>query len=393
LDVQQERGLRELVAVSAVFFVVAIALRSPQLLGLSGITYPDGRVFGGDFINLWSAGRLVLEHRLDEIYQPAAFQAFEEALAGAGIGLRLWVYSPYSLFLAVPFGLLDFYPAFLLWTVLGLGVLWLGARRFGLGTLESAVILVSPATQLCIDNGQTGNLAAGLLLLALAPKSRRFWIAPLAATILTIKPQLGLLLPVFWALERRWRDIAITSVLVVALVGLGLLVFGRPAWEAYLGQTLPMLSALERYGSGPFTAMIPSVFMSMRILTGNADLALLIHALFAGLIAIVVIWCMARAIDPSLRAGLAMIGTVLITPYIHNYDLNLLCCACVLALRPGPPDTPGTGIAPRVVFYAFMVPILVMYLNVLGVPLSPLLMLPVVFVLWRNSAAASSIAR
>ena len=335
----------------------------------------------------------MLEHRLDEIYQPAALQAFEEALAGKGIGLRLWVYAPYSLFLAVPFGLLDFYPAFILWTAMGLGVLWIGARRFGFGGLESALILVSPATQLCIDNGQTGNLAAGLLLLALAPKSRNFWIAPLAATILTIKPQLGLLLPVFWALERRWRDIAITSVLVVALAGLGLLVFGRPAWDAYVGQTLPMLSALERYGSGPFMAMIPSVFMSMRILTGNADLALQVHAVFAGLIAVLVIWRMAKASDPAMRAGLAMIGTVLITPYIHNYDLNLLCCACVLALRPGAPEATSAGFAPRVAFYAFMVPILVMYLNVFGAPLSPLLMLPVVFVLSRNSSRASSIGR
>lgn len=381
MDVQHKRNLQELLAVSAVFFVVAIVLRSPQLLGLAGITYPDGRVFGGDFINLWSAGRLVLEHRPDEIYQPAALQAFEEALAGEGIGLRLWVYAPYSLFLAVPFALLDFYPSFILWTATGLGVLWFGARRFGFGPLECLVIIVSPATQLCVDNGQTGNLATGLLLLALAPKSRAFWIAPMAATVLTLKPQLGLFLPLFWALERRWRDIAITAALVIAQVGIALLVFGRPSWEAYLGETLPMLSALERYGTGPFTAMIPSVFMSMRLVTGNPDLALAIHAVFAGLIGIVVVWRMAKASDPINRAGLAMIGTVLITPYIHNYDLNLLSCACLLALRPTPANAGRHKIAPRLIVYAFMVPVLVMYLNLLGIPLSPLLMLPVVFLL------------
>lgn len=381
MDVAHKRNLQELLAVSAVFFVVAIALRVPQLLALAGMTYPDGRVFGGDFINLWSAGRLVLEHRVNEIYQPAALQVYQEALAGTGIGMRLWVYAPYSLFLAVPFALLDFYLSFIVWTLMGLGVLWYGARRFGFGPLEAFVIVASPATQLCIDNGQTGNLAAGLLLLALAPKNRTFWIAPLAATILTIKPQLGLLLPLFWAMERRWRDIAVTSVLVVALVGCAVLVFGRPVWDAYLGQTLPALSKLEKYGVGPFTTMIPSVFMSLRLVTGNPDVAIIVHAVCAALIGVVVIWRMARTTDPLRRAGLVLIGTVLITPYIHNYDLNLLVCACLLALRPSATHPRRDKIAPRVVIYAFAVPILVMYLNRLGVPLSPLLMVPVVFLL------------
>lgn len=381
MELQHKRNLHELLAVSAVFFAFAIALRLPQLFGIAGITYPDGRVFGGDFINLWSAGRLVLEHRVEEIYQPAAFQAFEEALAGTGIGLRLWVYAPYSLFLAVPFALLDFYPSLIIWTALGLAVLWHGARRFGFGRLEAFVILASPATQLCIDNGQTGNLAAGLLLLALAPKSRNVWAVPLAAAILTLKPQLGLLLPLFWALERRWRDIAITSALVVTLASVALLVFGPSVWQAYLGETLTLLSRLERHGTGPFTAMIPSVFMSVRLVTGNPDLAIAIHAVCAVLVGIVVIWRMVKASDPMVRAGLAMIGTVLVTPYIHNYDLNLLICACLVALRPWGTNPARDKIAPRLLIYAFAVPILVMFLNMFGIPIAPLLMLPVVFLL------------
>lgn len=381
MDSLQRRNLFELLAVSAMFFVIAFALRLPSLLGLVGITYADGRVFGGDFINLWSAGRLLLEHRADAIYDPAALQAFEEAIAGDGIGLRLWVYAPPSLFLAAPFALLEFYPAFVVWTVLGLGVLWWGARRFGFSPLETLVILVSPATQLCIDNGQTGNLAAGLLLLALAPRDRSVWIAPIAATILTIKPQLGLLLPLYWALERRWRDIAITSILVIGFVGAGWIVFGRAVWEAYLGDTLTMLSTLEKHGTGPFTLMIPSVFMSVRLLTGNPDLALIVHAGFALVVAAFVVWRLCKTRDGVQRAGLVLIGTVLITPYIHNYDLNLLVCASLLAMRPTGIDPRRDSIAPRLAIYAFAVPILVMYLNMLGVPIAPLLMLPLLFLL------------
>ncbi|MCS6758096.1 MAG: hypothetical protein MO852_02560 [Candidatus Devosia euplotis] len=94
-----------------------------------------------------------------------------------------------------------------------------------------------------------------------------------------------------------------------------------------------------------------------------------------------VVWRMVKASDPINRAGLAMIGMVLVTPYIHNYDLNLLSCACILALRPKPANAGCPKVAPRLIIYAFMVPILVMYLNPLGIPLSPLLMLPLVVLL------------
>src|SRR5690606_24629167 len=95
-----------MVSISVGVLAAALVLRLPQLAGIQDITYPDGRVFGADFFNLWSTGRLVLEGRIGDIYHPEAYQAYEEALAGPGIGLRLWVYPPHSLFLAAPFGLL-----------------------------------------------------------------------------------------------------------------------------------------------------------------------------------------------------------------------------------------------------------------------------------------------
>jgi len=377
---QDKRVYAWMLTVAAAFCMAAVALRFPQLIGIEGIAYPDGRVVGGDFINLWSAGRLLLEQRVDEIYRSAALQAYQESMAGLGIGLRLWVYPPYSLFLAAPFGLLDYYPALVLWTVMGLGMLYFGARQFGFSQFETLVILVSPATQLCIDNGQTGNFAAGLLLLCLAP-ARRGLLAPLAAGVLTIKPQLGILLPLYWLLQRRWRDIVFTGLFVVGLVALSLLVWSPSLWVDYLHDTLATLSTLERHGTGPFMRMIPSVFMSMRITLADPELALLIHAGWAVVVGIVLLWRLVRVKDATRRAGLVLVGTVLLTPYIHNYDLNLLTCGALLALRQVRAD--GTRVQYRepLVVVAYIVPILVLGLNAIGLPISPLLILPLIVML------------
>src|SRR5690606_7004490 len=98
--------------------------------------------------------------------------AAEIAMTGRPIGLRLWAYPPHSLLMVWPAGLAGFYPALAGWTVLGLVVLWAGARRFGFSRLEAAILLLSPATLLNAYYGQTGSLACGLVLIALSSRSK-----------------------------------------------------------------------------------------------------------------------------------------------------------------------------------------------------------------------------
>jgi arabinofuranan 3-O-arabinosyltransferase len=361
---------------SAVTFLYAFALAIP---GISGLRLVSGQPVGADFLNLWSAGRLTLLGRVSEIYQSAAFQAFEEALAGGDMGSRLWAYPPHSLLFAWAFGLTGYYIALAVWTALGLSVLGLGARRFGFDRLETAVIVLSPAAALCVYYGQTGNLAAGLMLMALAPKGPGDKVSTIAAALLTIKPQTGFLLPLIWLVERRWRRIAWTAALAAALVALSLAVFGFGAWRDYVGDTLAALSWLERTGSGPFVTMIPSVFMSVRIVSGNPDLAIWLHAGFAVAVGAVLVWRLVRVDDGIRRAALVFVATAMMTPYIHNYDLALLFCGALVVAR----RWQNTGLAGWAVFGLLLViwslPLLVVVLNWAGIPVSPLLIAPLLF--------------
>lgn len=348
-------------------------------LGIEGFLYPDGTPVGADFINLWSAGRLVLEGRFDVIYQPDAFMDYQIGFIGAPIGHRLWAYPPHSLFLAVPFAWLDYYPALLSWSVLGLAVLFWGCRQLGLGPWEAAIVLLSPASVLCLYNGQTGNFNAGLLLLALSVRRGQDFTAIGAAALLTMKPQMGFMLPFYWAAERRWRAIIVTSVLALALGAAAWMFAGSGAWRDYIGSTLPELSLLERHGSGPFMSMIPSIFMALRILTGNGDLAIALHLVLAVPVVAFALWRLWRLDDGLRRAALVLVATVLATPYMHNYDLSLLVVAGLLLLRRFPAGTRGEPWIARLVLVMLAMPQLVVVLNLVGVPISPLLILPLLF--------------
>lgn len=348
-------------------------------LGVEAFLYPDGTPAGGDFINLWSAGRLALAGRIDVIYQPDAFMAYQIDFIGAPIGHRIWAYPPHSLFLAMPFAWLDYYPALLAWSALGLLVLALGCRRIGLGGWEMAIVVLSPASVLCLYYGQTGNLTAGLLLLALSARRGADLLAIGAAALLTIKPQMGFLLPFYWLAERRLAAIALTSALVLAVLALALWSFGFPAWPAYVQDTLHELSLLERQGSGPFMNMIPSIFMALRILSGDGNLAIQLHLAIAVPIVGFALWRLWRLDDPLRRVTLVLVTMVLVTPYMHNYDLSILIVSGLLLVRRFPDGSRGERWAERLAILMLALPQLVVLFNNSGWPVSPLLILPILF--------------
>jgi len=348
-----------------------------ETVGINGLLYPNSTPVGGDFINLWTAAKLILTDRIADIYHVDRFMAYQGTLTGgADIGLRLWAYPPQSLLLAWPFGLVGYYGALAIWSVLGLAVLAAGARRFGFDRFETAILLTSPATVLNFYYGQTGSLATGLLLLALSARSGRDPVSIGAAALLTIKPQLGFLLPLLWAFQSRWRLIAGAAVAVAALVGLAIGLFGLDAWRDYLGDTLPILGQLEREGSGPFMTMIPSMFMALRIVAGDSAMALLGHAAFATLVLIIVIVRFWRVEEAARRTAMMLIATALMTPYLHNYDLAPLLCGALLVARRLATFQKPPVYTEFLVIAAWALPQIVVLLNTIGLPISPLLILP-----------------
>ena len=122
--------------------------------------------------------------------------------------------------------------------------------------------------------------------------------------------------------------------------------------------------------------IIPSTFMALRIVTGNSTLALSVHAGFAALVLIVLVIRLWQVKDGVRRSAMLLIATVLMTPYLHNYDLALLLCGALLVARRLVSMDEPPFYAEFLVITAWALPQLVILLNTIGIPISPLLILP-----------------
>ena len=363
-----------LLLLTLIYLGVAVRTIAGELMAADGLLLPDGATpVGGDFVNMFAAARLVLEGRVGEIYQPQAFIDFTHTLIPHDIGIRMWAYPPHSLLLIWPLGLLNYWTALGLWSVLGLVVLAWGARRAGFDWLETAVIVLSPASVACVYYGQTGNVAAGLLLLALT--GGRGLSAPLSAALLTVKPQAGFLLPVLWLKERKFAAIAIAAGAIIGLAALSL-VFGIDAWRDYLGPTLGTLGEFEREERGRFLTMIPSVFIGMRLYAGDAVLAGYLHGAVAAAAAAFGLWRLWRTDDERLRWAIVIATMALVTPYIHIYDLAPVAAAglILLARRQDEPIA-AQLVAALVALAAWALPLVTVWGNTESVPLGPLVLI------------------
>jgi alpha-1,2-mannosyltransferase len=347
-----------------------------QLRASRDFLFANGTPVAGDFINMHAAGRLTAAGDIPTIYDPDAFMAYERTVVAKPIGLRLWAYPPHSLLAVWPFGLMGFYAGLATWSLLGLVVLGLGARRLGLDAMETAIIVLSPAALQCLYFGQTGNFFTGLLLLALASKRPMDGISAVSAALLTMKPQTGFLLPLLWLMQWRWRLILLTTGLTLALAALAIVVFGVDPWRDYVSLTLPLLSELEKYGSGPFMLMMPSVFMALRLFGVGGDPALYVHLGFAAIVLVVLAVGLRRSREPLTQSAMLLLGTALATPYLHSYDLAMVACGALLVARQQDRFSLAGHLALLIlVVLAWGLPNLIFLLNAFGAPVSPLIIL------------------
>jgi hypothetical protein len=367
--------LNLLLLASIVYAVFAGGRLLADYFQLHGFLKSPYAPFGDDFVNLSTTGRLQLSGGLEKIYVPRLFMDFQHGFIDHDIGLRLWAYPPHTLLFTWLAGLGGYFLTFWIWSVLGLAFLAVGARRFGFGWRETTILVLCPASLQCVSNGQTGNLACGLMLLVLSEKSVHDRSSVIGAALLTMKPQIGFLLPLLWLVRRRWSLIIGTVVIAVILVGLSLILFGLEPWRDYIGATLPELSKLERDGSGPFVLMIPSYFMSLRLLGVDGNAALSAHFVAALVILAVLALRLPRIRDPRSQASLVLIGTCLVTPYLHIYDLGILLAGSLLLLNTVRDGTPLNNVLSAVaVCIGWSLPDLVKPLGLMDRPLSPILM-------------------
>ena len=317
-----------LAAETSIFFKLAFAF-GVLVLGLeigyllySPFPYdPVGYLIGRDFANTWLGGALALTLHPQSHFAVDAYNALLAERFGANYPFHIWSYPPHFLLFTWPFALMPYMTAYVLYSLAGL-LVYLAVVTEGERRLDHLLLLVlAPAVTVNIWCGQNGFWTTALLAGGLIQLDRRPLLSGVLFGMLSIKPQLGVLLPLMLALTGRWRTIAAATTTIAVLFAASCVVFGPDVWTAYVNDAMPVQSKVFLRDFENFMTHMPTAFMNARVAGFSLRSAASLQALISLAAIAALIWTFWRRRDVDLSNALLVTATFLVTPYAFNYDM------------------------------------------------------------------------
>jgi hypothetical protein len=287
--------------------------------GYTGMALRDG-------LDLWTGGHLVWSGHVGTVFDPVAYRAFIASRFGPGLPMHLpthmWSYPPTFLLIAAGFAWLPPWPAVLAFDLMSLALLIIVLR---LGGQRWALVLAVAASPVALENlleGQNAALMTALIGGGLLLLERRPRLGGILIGLASIKPQLGLPLPVFllrWPAAFAGAALAALGLALVALVCLG-----PAAFNAFWHVTRPAMDDVLLLGRPKeFAGGLISVFASFRALGVPSAFALQAACTLAAVAL--------AARTRNLPAILILCA--LASPYLHVYDLLGVTLATALLVQ------------------------------------------------------------
>lgn len=376
-----------LLAVVALDFKLAAAQSFPAF-----ILDPGGFPVGRDFLNTWMGGRSAFSGGPANWFDSDVYMAAILKVTGIpDLAPMYWSYPPHLMFFIWPFGLLGFLPSYMVWCAVGLALYVWAAVAGGVDRRYWPFLAVAPAVTVNVFLGQNGFLTAALLIGGLANLDRRPIIAGILFGILTIKPQLGLLLPVLLVLGGHWRVISSALATTALLVAATAIWFGPDIWIQYLHKVAPQQHDLLNIAGVMGWPIVASAFVNARLVGLPDNHAWMVQGVVSACAFGAVIWTFWRKRDPVLSQALYVTATFLFSPWILNYDMVVFGWTVALLRQRGNESLIDQCLSLAI----WMLPILMFPFGFAHIP-SALLILPLfaVRLLWRlahdTSGQASS---
>ena len=379
----------------------ATALLLAQLIGagLLGLAHryltdaPPGYPFSSDFRVFWAASHLALQGRPADAYDVSLlFSSMKVADPGLVTykAWFYWFYPPTFLLAVLPLALLPYLLSFTLFVTTTLAGFLLTLRRLvpSGGWRLALVTLAYPPILLTAFNGQNAFLTAALVGMGLTLLERRPVLAGLCIGLLAIKPQLGALLPLALLASRSWKATASAAATALLFSASSVQLLGVQTIPAFL-DGLQTANALMAVGALPLQK-IPTIFSACLQLGAPLHWARALHVLVAAAAATatVVAWRQPWPLD--LRAAVVVSATLLVSPYLYDYDLCWLALPVAWLAARGLRDgwLPGEREALVLVWASPMVT--EGLANLFSLQLQPLVVIGFIAVLWRRARFVSA---
>jgi hypothetical protein len=317
-----------LFAINVSFFPAAYFSHA-WIYGENGLGVPT------DFVNVWAAGRMVLDGLPALAYDWDLQKQVELAVLKQDfIGYFAWHYPPPFLFVASFLAQFPYAAAFVGWVLISL-MPYLAAMRAIVGRNFGLILaLAVPCTFINVLDGQNGFLTAALIGGTLFLLPTRPVLSGICLGLLTYKPQYGLLFPLVLIATFEWKVFFAAGVTAVALALASWFAFGTESWQAFF-HWMPMFSqAFLTEGKAPWWKL-QSIFALVRYFGGSELLGWTFQWVMTGSVAVCVALIWRSTVRYSLKAASLAAATLLTTPYLFVYDMTVLAIAVAYLVRIG----------------------------------------------------------
>ncbi len=322
-----------IVLLSALFCGVLFNVRADKIFAL-----PEAVVEASaeDLAAFFRAAEMAAQGRAADAYDAAAFRA------GIGEGHKgmLWLNPPHALVLIAPLASAPYGAA--KFALLAISIASLAGAGF-LARAPSwmiAALVVSPAAFASLLVMQTGPLVAlGLLAAFLLAPSRPI-AAGLILALLTVKPQYGLMAPVFLAALGCWRAIGFAVALSAAFAALSVVIYGITPWAAFFASMTE--GAISAHAGNLHRDMVSAGSTLLKL--GAGDSAALGQAAVIVLCAAVT-FLGARRFPRDAAVGIALLASAAASPSLWVYDWPLIAAGLFMLMRAGAPWPPHLQLA------------------------------------------------
>ncbi len=274
-----------------------------------------------DFQIFHKVGELFWQGHIGTAYHLADFTRIEAAATGQQHIKVSWAYPPQFDLVAAVLGAGPIIPMYLGFILASFGaylaaLLRLGARRAGW-----VLAFAFPALFINAATGQNGYMTGALVGWFAVAWLRKHAKAGIPLGLMIIKPHLVLGLAVLVLMRRRFGVIGWAAASAAVSGLLATMVFGVGIWGEFLHGAREASSVLQA-GHFRFFRMT-SVYTAARTLGVSFDPAMALQVAVA-VAAFLALWWLIRArVDEEVLLGVAVLSTLLVSPYVYDYDLPI----------------------------------------------------------------------
>ncbi len=308
-----------------------------------------GGVIGGDFIEFYTAGRIINEGQADRLYDVSLQRESQKAIISPQKTDRFYQYvaPPFFAYLFVPLARLSYLKAFSLWTLLSI-VLFISSllimRQHLPGFSNRDWILTGlvclsyiPFLVECLAGGQNSALSLFIIVLFYHLLKRQAeWWAGLVLALGLYKPQLFLLFPLLMAISGRWKTVGTFVATALLLIVISSSIIGFENIGSYLGVIFEHAGYQRDAGwkiwkMHCYNAFFRMIFGERLVLSNIFTISLSLLSLFF----VLRLW-VARDTEKGaifdLKFALSVVTALLVSPYLFSYELTLLILPALLSI-------------------------------------------------------------